>query len=195
MKGSMLDIIKQAEMFATAAHKGANHKRKITGIDYIVHPKEVVDFTRHYFNVLDLTELKDEAIAAAWLHDTVEDTGIGFFDLSKWFGEDVTTFVSFLTDDKSVTDREERNLATLKRLSGAPIQVQIIKVADITSNFEDIRRSHMNTNPALQFKNYERFVKEKTEILNALCWVKDSVIVDRLLQNFEGFLASKKNSS
>lgn len=187
-----MNLVEKAEMFATAAHKGAKHKRKITGIDYIIHPKEVADFTRHYMNILDISENRDEAIAAAWLHDTIEDTGILRHDIERWFGPETSSYVAMLTDDKDVEDREERNLMAMKRLSGAPIQVQIIKAADVTSNFEDIRRSHMNSDPRLQFKNFERFINEKTAILNSLCWIRESAVVYRLLQNFEGFLASKQ---
>ena len=59
-------------MFATAAHAAIGQKRKYSGDDYIVHPARVASIvTRHGGT--------DEMIAAAWLHDTVEDTDVSPF--------------------------------------------------------------------------------------------------------------------
>ena len=80
----MKNIIEKAKQFATAAHAG--QKRKYTGEDYIVHPEHVASIIEEY-------GFDDNMIAAAWLHDTVEDTNVELDDLEREVNDDVTELV------------------------------------------------------------------------------------------------------
>ena len=65
----MTELETRARLFATAAHAAVGQLRKYTHEPYIVHPAEVASIVK--------TVAHTEAmIAAAWLHDTVEDTGV-----------------------------------------------------------------------------------------------------------------------
>ena len=70
----MDDLDKKAMRYATEAHSRINHRRKYTSELYDVHLKNVADI------VASVTE-DPEMIAAAWLHDIVEDTPASFLDL------------------------------------------------------------------------------------------------------------------
>lgn len=189
-----MDLIERAQMFATAAHNGASHYRKVSGVKYITHPKRVADKVRYYTNALDYKgTLRDEMIAAAWLHDTVEDTGIGFDDLKPWFSGAVTSMVSMLTEDKSITDRSARHENYMKILFASFYEVQIIKMADIEDNFEDIVMSHQNDDPSLQFKNFERFINEKRKVISHMTKVNQTYPMQKLLREFDAFLALKSS--
>lgn len=188
-------LIEQAKMFATAAHNGAGHRRKISGIPYISHPKRVADKVRHFTNILDITEYRDEMIAAAWLHDTIEDTGIEIGDLESWFPEEVVQMVHDLTEDKNVQDRDARRSLYMENLQYAPALSQLVKLADIDDNFDDIVESHENEDPKLQFKNFERFIHEKREVISILTKVNHTGIAKKILKKFDAFLALKEKQA
>lgn len=191
-----MSLIKRAELFATAAHNGAKHCRKVSGDPYIDHPRAVAAKTAYFMERLDVqwtTECQESAIAVAWLHDTVEDTGIEMSDIEAFFEQTVWIGVAFMTDEKDPKkSRSERNAAYNEQLNRAPEWVQVVKLADIDANFEDIVASHRNTDPKLQFTNFERFIREKREIIvNFLTKVNETDVAVRILEKFDAFLALK----
>lgn len=81
----------QARRYATQAHAAAGQRRKYTDEPYIVHPAAVAELVR---SVTD----DEQMIAAAWLHDTVEDTPSTLQDIESHFGPRVAKLVDMLTD-------------------------------------------------------------------------------------------------
>ena len=119
-----------AEQFATHWH-GAQ-VRKYTGEPYIEHCREIVE-------ILKTVPHTKEMIAAAWLHDVLEDTECDWFDMLTEFGEQVTEMVLMLTDyDKNTGNRAVRKAADRGRLGAASAEVQTIKLADLISNTKSI---------------------------------------------------------
>ena len=126
-------MIDDAMDFAAKAHAG--QFRKGTRRPYIVHPIEVADI------VSSMTK-DEEVICAAVLHDTVEDCkGITFDILKLRFGARVADMVAQESEDKSLS-WEERKGATITRLKNAPVEVQMIGLADKLSNMRDIDRDY-----------------------------------------------------
>ena len=82
----MHDLVVRARLYATQAHSRINHRRKYTSEPYDVHLKNVANI------VASVTE-DAEMIAAAWLHDIVEDTPASFLDLEQEFGLQVAELV------------------------------------------------------------------------------------------------------
>jgi len=129
------DRIERARIYAIGAHARINQLRKYTRQPYDVHLKAVAELVA---SVSD-----DEAlIAAAWLHDTVEDTPATFEDLEREFGADVMQLVSELTDVSRAGDgsRAARKAIDRQHTAGASPQAKTIKLADIIDNCEDICR-------------------------------------------------------
>lgn len=121
-------LIDDAVVFAARAHHG--QRRKYTNLPYIGHCLEVMELVAS-------VEHTEEMLAAAVLHDTVEDTSVCEAEIAVTFGEDVAHMVVLLSD------REEGNRATRKRLAterlgAAPGEVQTIKLADLISNTRSI---------------------------------------------------------
>ena len=85
------DILHEAQIYATQAHKRIDHRRKYSNQPYDVHLKAVADM------VSSVTEDAD-MIAGAWLHDVIEDTPATFHDIEKTFGKSISLLVSELTD-------------------------------------------------------------------------------------------------
>ena len=151
-----MDILDKAIIFAVNAHSGA--VRKGTDIPYIVHPIESCVIAS------SITDDK-EIIAAAVLHDTLEDSDFTKADLLKEFGERVTDLVCSDTEDKMYDIPAEkswkiRKQATLDFLDKATKEEQIICIADKLSNMRAIYRDYN----ILGDKLWERFnQKDKNE--------------------------------
>lgn len=125
-----MGIVSEARAFAYGAHAG--QIRKYTGEPYITH----CDAVAHM--VVDAAG-DDHHIAAAWLHDTVEDTPVTNDDISRMFGETIAKYVEYLTDyDHSYGNRATRKAADRTRLATAPNEVKTIKLADIIDNTKSI---------------------------------------------------------
>lgn len=126
------DLVSRALTFATAAHAAVGQKRKYSGEDYILHPIAVAEIVKSVAPRVDM-------IAAALLHDVVEDTACSHALLLEVFGDRVADLVWWLTDDATaVGNREARKAADRARLARAPAEAQTIKLADLIHNTESI---------------------------------------------------------
>jgi (p)ppGpp synthase/HD superfamily hydrolase len=116
-------VLFAAVAFAARAHK--NQLRKDKETPYVAHPMRVCLIVRHVFGIDD-----PKVLAAALLHDTIEDTTTDYDDLLELFGQDVADWVSALTKEMRLpeTERERTYCAVL---SAAPWQVYAGKLADI----------------------------------------------------------------
>lgn len=128
-------LIEKARIFATAAHGAVSQVRKYTHEPYIVHPREVA-------GIVSLHGGTAEMIAAAWLHDVVEDTGVTIDTIRTEFGEQVSELVGWLTD---VSRPEHGNRAVRKAIdrahtAAASSDAQTIKLCDLISNCNSIMK-------------------------------------------------------
>lgn len=158
-------MIHQAEKFARAAHSG--HTRKgDSPLPYAVHLEEVVDFvTRHGGD--------PETIAAAWLHDTVEDTGVTLEEIERRFGSTVAGLVKELTDDKSLPkpERKRRQVASAPTKSA---RAALIKVGDKTSNVRALRL----TPPGWEEARIQAYADWASEVVSALPPVPEPALAE-----------------
>jgi len=129
----MMNIVEKAQIFATAAHAAVGQKRKYTGDDYIVHPAAVVE-------IVWSVPHDDAMLAAAWLHDTVEDTDVTIELIQAVFGDDVADLVGWLTDVSKPGDgnRAARKALDRAHTAAAPARAQTIKLADLIDNTSTI---------------------------------------------------------
>ncbi len=126
------DLVARARRYAEQAHDAIDHRRKYSGRPYTEHLARVAA------RVAQVTD-EPEAIAAAWLHDVVEDTPSTHADIEREFGARVAALVHALTDvDKSFGNRGARKAADRARLAQAPAAAQTVKLADVMDNAEDI---------------------------------------------------------
>lgn len=123
----------QARAFATEAHREIGHRRKYTQKPYEVHLKEVAAM------VAAVTD-DAEMIAAAWLHDAVEDTLVTLDEVELRFGGAVTRLVEELTDVSRPGDgvRSVRKAIDRAHLERASPRAKTIKLADLIDNARDI---------------------------------------------------------
>ncbi|MBS7359090.1 MAG: bifunctional (p)ppGpp synthetase/guanosine-3',5'-bis(diphosphate) 3'-pyrophosphohydrolase [Oscillospiraceae bacterium] len=125
------DVIEKAFKTANERHKG---QKRSSGEPYIIHPiavaKIVLDYGMDY-----------QSVAAAMLHDTVEDTDLTLEDLKKEFGPEITALVDGLTKlgkvPLDIKDKEEQQAENVRKMLLAmseDVRVIIIKLADRLHN-------------------------------------------------------------
>lgn len=128
MDTSLLD---KAIIFATNAHAGLERKGK--NLPYIVHPLESLAI------VASMTT-DQEMLAAAVLHDVVEDTDTTVDQLMKEFGERVTMLV--LADTNAPSQKfdtwNSKKEAAAKRLKSASLEAKMVAIGDKLSNLRTI---------------------------------------------------------
>ncbi len=148
-------FVNQAGSFANYAHDSVNQKRKYTNEPYMIHPVNVA-------KLVSVCHSTAEMIAAALLHDVLEDTPITENELRQLFGDETTDLVVWLTDTSKPEDgnRKVRKEIDRKRLANAPADAQTIKVADIIDNTYDI----VKHDP----KFAKVYIKEATDLLKVL---------------------------
>ena len=122
--------------FDTAVNAHRNQRRK-SGEPYVLHPISVAKIVAHQIG-LDAT-----SIAAALLHDVVEDTEYSFDDIEKLFGSDVMRIVEGLTkisklSKESNVSLQAENFRKLLLTLNDDIRVIIIKIADRLHNMQTL---------------------------------------------------------
>lgn len=129
-------LIERARVFATAAHAAIDQRRKYTDVPYIEHPRRVAE------RVASVPHTP-EMIAAAWLHDVVEDTAVTIEEIQREFGEEVAILVAGLTDVSRPEDgnRKVRKAIDHQHTAQQSPACKTVKLADLIDNSIDIRRN------------------------------------------------------
>lgn len=132
------DLLDRAIMFAVRAHAGTERRGK--GFPYIVHPMEAMEI------VATMTS-DQELLAAAALHDTVEDTDITVEQIRAEFGDRIASLVASESDtfEQGVSEEDSwhaRKQAAIDRLSSAPHDAKIVALGDKLSNMRAIARDY-----------------------------------------------------
>jgi (p)ppGpp synthase/HD superfamily hydrolase len=116
-----------------AAEKHAPQRRKgENGEPYFNHLLEVAELIASSSRDLDV-----ELVMAAFLHDTVEDTGVTLLELEHHFGKGVAALVAEVTDDKSLP-KETRKQLQVRHTPEKSARAQTLKLADKISNLRAI---------------------------------------------------------
>lgn len=142
LETSLLD---RAIVFAVRAHAGTERRGK--GFPYIVHPMEAVEI------VATMTR-DQELLAAAVLHDTVEDTDVTVEQIREEFGDRIASLVASESDivlDGCAVEESwhTRKQVAIDRLSRASHDAKIVALGDKLSNMRAIARDYAEQGDAL----------------------------------------------
>lgn len=116
-------LLCKAIVFAVEAHDG---QKRDGGQNYIMHPAQTAKI------VSQVTD-DPEIIAAAWLHDTIEDTDTTYEDLVEHFGKRVADLVHEVTHEREKRPYGQAYFPRLKTRDGI-----LLKLADRLSNIADM---------------------------------------------------------
>ena len=138
-------LLDRAIVFAVRAHAGTERRGK--GFPYIVHPMEAVEI------VATMTS-DQELLAAAVLHDTVEDTDTTIEQIQAEFGDRVASFVAAESDEPhqsrdGIENWHARKQAAIDRLARTSHDAKIVALGDKLSNMRAIARDYAQQGDAL----------------------------------------------
>ena len=138
-------LLDRAIIFAVKAHAGTERRGK--GYPYIVHPMEAME-------IVATMTADQELLAAAALHDTVEDTEVTVEQIRAEFGERIAALVADESEEMPVGITEEaswhdRKRAAIERLSKASHDAKIVALGDKLSNMRAIARDYAVQGDAL----------------------------------------------
>ena len=132
------DLLDRAIMFAVKAHSGTERRGK--GFPYIVHPMEALE-------IVSTMTPDQELLAAAVLHDTVEDTYVTIDHIREEFGDRIASIVD-AESDKGIEGRSEddswhnRKKGAIDRLAKASRDTKMVALGDKLSNMRAIARDY-----------------------------------------------------
>lgn len=127
-----MNLISRARKLATEAHKG--QFRKFSGEAYVEHSKRVAQTVLKYKDSKHLEEL----MAAALLHDVVEDTDYTIEQIDQEFGKLVSSLVMELTSDEGVKG-EDKALYLSEKMARMSSWGLLIKLSDRLDNVSGLR--------------------------------------------------------
>lgn len=148
------NTLMKALNFATKAHEG---QKRNSGEEYIIHPILVAEILVDY-------GLDYNTIAAAFLHDVIEDTKYNEDDLRKEFGNETTDLVIGVTklDKINFTSKEEEQAENFRKMFFAmakDIRVLLIKLADRLHNMRSLKYLPKNRQTAMAKETLEIYAK------------------------------------
>jgi GTP diphosphokinase / guanosine-3',5'-bis(diphosphate) 3'-diphosphatase len=124
-----MELVLQAAAFAAEKHR--TQRRKDVETPYINHPIQLA-------YILVQANIEDPIVlAAALLHDTVEDTSTTFDEIEIVFGFEIARIVAECSDDKTLT-KLERKQAQIDHAAKLSHKARLVKIADKIANISDI---------------------------------------------------------
>jgi (p)ppGpp synthase/HD superfamily hydrolase len=153
-----------------------HHAQSYGDVPYEVHLQDVVNVL---LDTLDYVEIGDEVIAAAWLHDVVEDTPFELADIEELFGYRVRYVVDAVSGEGD--DRKARNQSIYDKIGRLDPALRnmaaLVKVADRIANLE-------HSDPGSKYRTMYR--NERAAFYNAVARYADDALIQRLDAAYQG---------
>ena len=149
----------EASAFSARAHL---HQERNDETPYASHPTRVAMTIAVVFGFDD-----PEILAAAFLHDIIEDCAVDYDDILEQFSRNVADYVAVMTKDMRL-EEEIREVAYDKQLADGPWQGRLIKLADAFDNFTDTTTKAGSTKLAAKAKR-ALILAENDEQLTSAC--------------------------
>ena len=184
----MKDLVSEAIVFATEAHDGM--RRRKSEVPYVLHPLEVSAI------VGTMTDTQ-EVIAAALLHDVVEDAGITMEAIGEKFGARVMELVASETENKredlppeeTWLIRKEESIEKLRTCNDE--EIMMLWIGDKLSNIRAIYRDFKVEGDALWAKfhqsdvsvqawYYRSIMKYTSSLSHTLAWIEYKTLVEKM---------------
>lgn len=160
-------MILRAARFAKEAHEG--QVRKYSGLPYIIHPARVAG------RAALLAGASEAIVAAAYLHDAVEDTDVTFEQVEALFGGEVGSLVFELTTPRDLKgNRAERKRQQRELLSVVSSTAKEIKMLDRIDNLGDLARDDSG--------DFARVYAKESMLLLSVIGDANRVLADELMR-------------
>lgn len=146
-------LVNSALEFAKSAHNG---QTRIDGTPYINHPINVAEFVSHFKTSKEM----DTLLCSAYLHDTIEDTSVTYYDIFNKFGPSVANIVLELTTDEDMKNELGKTKYLEIKMKNMTSWALVLKLCDRLSNVSDLEKCDES------FRN--KYIKETVEIIDYL---------------------------
>lgn len=134
-----MNLIEKATRIAVVAHQ--NQTRKGDGLPYIIHPFMVaMKLIRYGFS--------EETVAAALVHDVLEDTDFPEKELKKQLGDKVLEIVKTVTNDDTLV-WEEKKKKYIETVKNGSIEAKVVATADKIHNLESLLTAYEEQGPTI----------------------------------------------
>lgn len=151
-------LIEKAALIAFVGHAG--QVRKDGGSPYVIHPYMAsLKLAKHGF--------KDHVLAAALVHDVLEDTLVTASQLEELLGREVVEIVQVLTEDKSL-EWEVRKEKYIEAIRHASVEVKAVSAVDKIHNLESLFAAYLAQGPEI-WKVFNRGRESK-------CWFERAML-------------------
>lgn len=184
----MRDIVSEAIVFSVTAHDGM--RRRGSDVPYIVHPMEAAAI------VGSMTDSQD-VIAAAVLHDVVEDAGVTLEEIGERFGKRIMELVASETENKREDLPPEdtwriRKEETIQKLGATDDkEILILWIGDKLSNIRAIYRDYLVEGEAIWNKfhqsdvsaqawYYRSILKNTERLSDTFAWNEYRILVEKM---------------
>ena len=160
------EVIARAQARAAEAHAGQTRNGS-GGLPYIEHPRMVAA-------TLATNDYADATLAAALLHDVVEDSDTTVEQLRAEFGDEIADLVAALSDDESIEDYRERKEEHRARVADVDGDAFAIYAADKLTNLKTIHESIRREGEATVTDEFKVPLELKLEV-----WAADAAMLRR----------------
>lgn len=151
------NLIEKAAKIATLSHAGQMRRDKET--PYIVHPFMAAFILAKY-------DFPDTVIAAALVHDVLEDTDFREEQLRQELGGDVVDIVKSVSENMSLP-WDDRKKAYIEKVGKSSEGVKAVSIADKIHNFQNILNTYDEIGPEV-WKNFNRGKEHQVSLVNNL---------------------------
>ena len=141
--------------------------------------------------ILEDFGLNDNIVAAAYLHDVVEDTKYTMDDIKKEFGDEIVRIISSDTEPDKSLPWETRKQDTINRVKNESYENKMLVCADKTNNIEDMKKIY-NKNGKYDFSAFKRgYDKQKwyyEEVYKSIIYnIEENELTKRLKKGINNF--------
>jgi len=132
---SGIGLVIKATRFAADRHR-KQRRKDVDASPYINHPIALADVLANEGGITD-----PAVLCGALLHDTIEDTKTTADELRAVFGDEITSIVLDVTDDKNIKDKARRKELQVQHAPHISPKAKLVKLADKICNLRDIANS------------------------------------------------------
>ena len=156
-----MSLVRNAFLLAAEKHKHQKYGDNL----FLVHLYDVVEVLRSFGHT------EEKYLAAAWLHDVIEDTPTHYSEVQQNTNKEVAELVFALTDEIG-RNRKERKKKTTPKLE-ENLDALVVKLADMLANFRDARRNNKGFLRMYKkdFPEFESKFRDKSSRLESM-WVE-----------------------
>lgn len=154
VRGEMSDYLKKAIAYAQKCHVDTNHLYDRS--PYFYHLQSVATIAERFIKYVP-PDLRDIVLAAAWCHDTIEDTRQTYNDVKTAIGEQAADIVYALTNEKGKNRKQRANEKYYSEMRVIPVAV-FVKLCDRLSNI--IHSSTSQSSMLIAYRKEHQFFYE-----------------------------------